>query len=717
MPRVKKQRDTLPPAPSPTPTTRTKDVVTTFKFTDLNLSSTILRGIRDLGFVHPSPVQVRAIPPARFGADVVVQSKAGTGKTLVFTVALLENLIVSDAGGLQAIVLAPTREIAHQICNVIRSVGAYVVGESNQDVIDAAVPATATATATATTTTSYVATLQCHCFIGGLPLRDDLNLLRTTVCHVAVGTPGRVRQLVGKNALDTKRASMLILDEADKMLGDGSQNSFAADILAIASSFPPRKQVMAFSATYPKNLAKRIASIMRDAVIVRECVDDVNERGTNATTDSKSDGGVDGNGEVDGDGDGDGGNSSMSNTPSLLGVAQYYSRLLHPSKSNSKKNSRSVYDTFVLKLELVRDILLTNPFNQCIIFCNHRGHALTMTKKLQSKGWPAAFIAGDLPQRERLRVFDMLMNVSIRVLISTDLTARGIDCETVDLVINMDLPSEPETYLHRVGRTGRFGSVGSAITLIDHDEMDAVNALARMYSVVISELRRNKDNGKAADGIDGIKGGNGMTMYPNEQREKQRKAWEMNSNKKEQTKAKKKQESDLQIMNNDPLIAIDEPETKLLNQEEDILPPLAFQCDAIDIVDTDTVDIVDTVENDQQQDFFNHLKPGDKVVIAAFDEVPEHIFQIRTIEEDCITGMALTGSLKGEYGEPDMKMIARVCSNKDLSSLKIVRDTDTSVESTIKKTEPIEMKRPQHTDAYANWEEHVYDSWIKKYVK
>ena len=328
MPRVRRK---IPrPPPKPTTTERTADVTTSSLFSDLGLSPAVLLGIHNNGFLSPSPIQLRAIPQARFGADVVVQSKAGTGKTLVFVVAILENVIVSDAAGLQAVVLAPTREIAHQIGNVLRSVGTHVNGVTNGNNDDASTgtssssSSSSSASSASSSSSSPVDQLQCHCFIGGLPLRDDLRLLRMTSCHVAVGTPGRVRQLVTKGALDTRRASMLVLDEADKMLGDSSQGSFSADILAIVSSFPPRRQILTFSATYPSHLSSRIASIMKDAVVMRECIDDLNEM--EELTQKRKGGG---RGEEEGSNDGmmTTSSSKSSATPSLLGVAQYYALL------------------------------------------------------------------------------------------------------------------------------------------------------------------------------------------------------------------------------------------------------------------------------------------------------------------------------------------------------------------------------------------------------
>lgn len=488
------------------------------RFRDLGLSPGVLRGVAALGFDRPSPVQLRGIPPARFGADLVIQSKAGTGKTLVFAVAILENLDLSappaGAQGLQAVVLAPTREIAHQICGVIRAVGKEFSGggsaSGGEGKIEDAKSSSGGGSGSAATAT--LARFTCHCFIGGLPLKRDVQTIRAHGCHVAVGTPGRVRQLVERGDLDPGCAGILVIDEADKMLGAGSQNGFGPDIAAIAARFPERRQVMAFSATFPQRLANRIAKMMNNAVIIQECQD---EAATGAAGEAAL-----------------GGAASSSNNalaargPSLLGVAQYHVKVGRQGapdsattnnasgKTATSVSSSSTYTTFTAKTEVLHEILSLNHFNQCIVFCNHRGHALSLSRKLQHSGWPTGFLAGDLPQRERLRVFAALQRIQIRVLVSTDLSARGIDCNTVDLVVNLDLPGDAETYLHRVGRTGRFGSVGAAVTIVDAEEEGAIQRLEELYGAEIGELDREDlrmpRNHGAASGGSGGRGGAGL---------------------------------------------------------------------------------------------------------------------------------------------------------------------------------------------------------------
>lgn len=463
------------------------DVTENVWFEDLGLSPGVLAAITDLGFEHPSPVQLRGIPPARFGSDIVIQSKAGTGKTLVFAVAILENLDLSVSQGLQAMVLAPTREIAHQICGVIRAVGRKLSVNYEKNANEASTDNKSSLNENRSRGKDRrLVNFMCHCFIGGLPLKRDIQTLCNRGCHVAVGTPGRLRQLIELGDLDTSCASMLVIDEADKMLGPGSENGFGPDIAAIVSNFPERRQVMAFSATFPKRLANRIAKMMNNAVIIQECQDDAKTETLGAAL---HDAPID---NVDADARGDDRLGKSPISPSLLGVAQYYIRVCSSSDSQEMKNSTptSVYSTFAEKTRLLQELISVNHFNQCIVFCNHRGYALSLSKKLQYSGWPSAFLAGDLPQRERLRVFKQLKDMHIRILVSTDLTARGIDCNLVDLVVNLDLPGNPETYLHRVGRTGRFGSIGAAVTIVDPTEEGAISRLESLYKADITELTR-----------------------------------------------------------------------------------------------------------------------------------------------------------------------------------------------------------------------------------
>ncbi|RUS79846.1 hypothetical protein EGW08_012372, partial [Elysia chlorotica] len=380
---------------------RTDDVLISeaVDFPGLLLSKPVLKGLADGGFLKPSPIQLKAIPLGRCGLDLIVQAKSGTGKTCVFTVIALETVDVTSLS-LQVLVLAPTREIAQQIQSVICEIGKAMPG------------------------------LKCHTFIGGLPiLQDKINCKN---CHIAVGTPGRVKQLIEIGALKVNSIRLFVLDEADKLLEYTLQES----INWIYSSLPDNKQILALSATYPEYLAEHLTRYMRNPTFVR----------LNATD------------------------------PALLGVKQYHVVVPHHPMPNIVFNA---------KTEMVVKIISSVSFQQCLIFSNMQTRAQDLQSELQARNWPTACIAGCLQQEERSFAMDQLKTYKCRILISTDLTSRGIDADKVNLVINLDVPPDHETYLHRVGRAGRFGSFGAAVTIVSkgnrEKELWRIEKLCKTY--------------------------------------------------------------------------------------------------------------------------------------------------------------------------------------------------------------------------------------------
>ncbi|XP_018415258.1 PREDICTED: probable ATP-dependent RNA helicase DDX20 [Nanorana parkeri] len=362
---------------------RTGDVLQatgeTQDFKTLLLSRPVLEGLEAAGFTKPSPVQSKAIPLGRCGLDLIVQAKSGTGKTCVFTTVALDSLILENTAT-QILVLAPTREIAVQIHSVIITIGSRMEG------------------------------LECHVFIGGTPLPQDKAKLKK--CHIAVGSPGRIKQLIEIGYLSTGSIRLFILDEADKLLEEGS---FQEQINWIYSSLPANKQMLAVSATYPQSLARALTTYMREPVFVR-----LN------TTD-----------------------------PGLIGLKQFYKVVnSHPLP----------HKTFEEKVQHLQELFSRVPFNQALVFSNLHSRAQHLADILTAKGFPAICISGSMNQNQRLDAMSKLKQYHCRVLISTDLTSRGIDAEKVNLVVNLDVPHDWETYMHRIGRAGRFGTYGLSVS-------------------------------------------------------------------------------------------------------------------------------------------------------------------------------------------------------------------------------------------------------------
>ncbi|XP_075709990.1 putative ATP-dependent RNA helicase DDX20 [Rhinoderma darwinii] len=348
-------------------------------FGSLLLSRPVLEGLEAAGFTKPSPIQSKAIPLGRCGLDLIVQAKSGTGKTCVFSTVALDSLILENIAT-QILVLAPTREIAVQIHSVIISIGSRMEG------------------------------LECHVFIGGTPLPQDKTRLKK--CHIAVGSPGRIKQLIEIGFLNTSSIRLFVLDEADKLLEEGS---FQEQINWIYSSLPANKQMLAVSATYPESLAKALTKYMREPTFVRLNVTD----------------------------------------PSLIGLKQYY-RVVNSHPLPHK--------TFEEKVQHLQELFSRVPFNQALVFSNLHSRAQHLSDVLTAKGFPAVCISGSMNQNQRLNAMAKLKQYHCRVLISTDLTSRGIDAEKVNLVINLDVPHDWETYMHRIGRAGRYGTYGISVS-------------------------------------------------------------------------------------------------------------------------------------------------------------------------------------------------------------------------------------------------------------
>ncbi|CAN8199954.1 unnamed protein product [Coccothraustes coccothraustes] len=361
---------------------RTRDVLLPggpSDFGSLLLSPPVLAGLEAAGFHRPSPVQLKAIPLGRCGLDLIVQAKSGTGKTCVFATIALDAVLL-ECPATQILILAPTREIAVQIHAVITTIGIKMEG------------------------------LECHVFIGGTPLSQDRSRLKK--CHIAVGSPGRIKQLIELDYLSTASVRLLVLDEADKLLEEGS---FQEQVNWIYSSLPVNKQMLAVSATYPESLAAALTRYMREPTFVR----------LNPTD------------------------------PALLGLKQYYKIVnSHPLP----------HKTFEEKTQHLQELFSKIPFNQALVFSNLHSRAQHLAEILTSRGFPAECISGNMNQNQRLDAMAKLKQFHCRVLISTDLTSRGIDAEKVNLVINLDVPLDWETYMHRIGRAGRFGTLGLAVT-------------------------------------------------------------------------------------------------------------------------------------------------------------------------------------------------------------------------------------------------------------
>merc|ERR1712200_218197 len=364
-------------------------------FDEMDLKEKLLRGIYAYGFERPSAIQARAILPCITGHDVIAQAQSGTGKTATFSVSLLQQ-IDTTMNECQALVLAPTRELAHQIQKVVRSLGDYME-------------------------------VQCHACIGGTNVRDDLRKLEQGV-HVVVGTPGRVFDMINRRALRTDKIRIFVLDEADEMLSRG----FKDQIYDVFKNLPPQVQVNLLSATMPDEVMEVTNQFMRDPIMILVKKEEL----------------------------------------TLEGIKQFYVQVERED----------------WKLETLRDLYDTLSVTQAVIFCNTRRKVDWLTEKMQQRDFTVSAIHGEMEQKERDVIMREFRSGSSRVLITTDLLARGIDVQQVSLVINYDLPNHRENYIHRIGRGGRFGRKGVAINFATEEDWRVLRDIEQYYNPSIEAM-------------------------------------------------------------------------------------------------------------------------------------------------------------------------------------------------------------------------------------
>lgn len=367
-------------------------------FDDMNLKDELLRGIYAYGFEKPSAIQQRAIMPIVQGNDTIAQAQSGTGKTATFSISSLQSIDMNNRHT-QALILAPTRELAQQIQKVVRALGDFLKVTS-------------------------------HACVGGTLVRDDIRILRDGV-QVVVGTPGRVNDMINRNVLSLADVKLFILDEADEMLSRG----FKDQIYDIFQHLPNKVQVCLFSATMPGEVLDVSQRFMRDPIRILVKRDEL----------------------------------------TLDGIKQFYIAV-------EKED---------WKLETLCDLYETLTITQAIIYCNTRRKVDWLTDKMVGRDFTVSAMHGDTSSGERELIMKEFRSGSSRVLITTDLLARGIDVQQVSLVINYDLPGNRENYIHRIGRSGRFGRKGVAINFVTNDDVKQMREIEAFYNTSIDEMPMN----------------------------------------------------------------------------------------------------------------------------------------------------------------------------------------------------------------------------------
>ena len=351
-------------------------------FASLGLAEPLLRAVEEYGYTTPTPIQTQAIPVVMSGADLLGGAQTGTGKTAGFTLPTLHRLMekpaVRDARGrlpIRALILTPTRELAAQVEESVRTYGKH------------------------TKLTSMV-------MFGGVGMQPQIDKLRKGV-DILVATPGRLidHLQTGKAVLDN--VEMLVLDEADRMLDMG----FIDDITHIAEKLPPSRQTVMFSATFAGHVGRLAQDLLRD--------------------------------------------------PQRIDVAS------HTDTHENIEQRLHWADNKTHKDAMLDHILTTKEMEQAVVFTSTQRDADWLADRLADMGHAVASLHGGMPQGRRTRVLQGLRNKQLRVLVATDVAARGIDVPTISHVINYGLPMKAEDYVHRIGRTGRAGRNGLAVTLAE----------------------------------------------------------------------------------------------------------------------------------------------------------------------------------------------------------------------------------------------------------
>lgn len=365
-------------------------------FADLHVHPAVLQAVSDVGYETPSAIQAATIPAMMDGSDVVGLAQTGTGKTAAFAIPILSK-IDTTSRITQALVLAPTRELALQVAEAFSRYGAHLP----------------------------VNVLPIY---GGAPYGPQLGGLKRGA-QVVVGTPGRVIDHLEKGSLDLTHLDYLVLDEADEML----QMGFAEDVERILSDTPEYKQVALFSATMPPAIRKITSKYLHDPVEV----------------------------------------TVKAKTQTAENITQRYIQVAGPRK-----------------MDALTRLLEVEQGDGMIVFVRTKQATEEVAERLKARGFAAAAINGDIPQAVRERTIAALKDGTIDILIATDVAARGLDVERISHVLNYDIPHDPESYVHRIGRTGRAGRSGTALLFVTPRERHLLKSIERVtrQKLVESEL-------------------------------------------------------------------------------------------------------------------------------------------------------------------------------------------------------------------------------------
>src|SRR5271157_1371044 len=380
------------PTPVPTKASHMGDGT----FEDLPLHSKLRRGIQEIGYTTPTPIQRDTIPHAVLGRDIIGTAQTGTGKTAAFLLPVLERLLEEPRGRTHALILTPTRELAIQASDFLRKLAGHTQ-------------------------------LRGGAVYGGVGMGDQERALRGGA-EIIIATPGRLLDHMSRGYVNFQNLKILVLDEADRMLDMG----FLPDVRRILQRLPRVRQTMLFSATMPPEIVALSREFLRDPKMIQ-----VEER-----------------------------------TVAAVGVTH----LALPVPSH-------------LKTDLLAELLKDQMMSSVLVFTRTKHRADNLVRQLLHRGINAAVIHGNRSQSQRVRALEGFRTGEYRVLVATDIAARGVDVKDVSHVVNFDVPHEPETYIHRVGRTARAQQRGDAYTLVASEEEGDFSRIERLIGMRINRAK------------------------------------------------------------------------------------------------------------------------------------------------------------------------------------------------------------------------------------
>ena len=366
-------------------------------FADLGLSDELLRAVTESGYTEPTPIQASAIPSVLMMRDIIGVAQTGTGKTASFVLPMIDILAHgrSRARMPRSLILEPTRELAAQVAENFEKYGKYHK-------------------------------LSMALLIGGVSMTDQMAALEKGV-DVLIATPGRLMDLFGRGKIMLNGCSLLVIDEADRMLDMG----FIPDIEEICTKLPKQRQTLLFSATMPAPI-KRLADKFLD-------------------------------------------------NPKMVEVAR-------PATANVNIKQWVVQVSAAKKKDRLRELLAAEDVKTAIIFCNRKTTVRELNKSLQRDRYRSSEIHGDMEQSQRIAELDRFKAGDVNILVASDVAARGLDIKGVSHVFNFDAPWHPDDYVHRIGRTGRAGATGVAYTFVTPDDAENIANIEKLTGQKIDRV-------------------------------------------------------------------------------------------------------------------------------------------------------------------------------------------------------------------------------------